>query len=93
MNNFQVGENVFVLVRDRTAVVECKIVEACNRRARYYSVEPICDVYVSDRDKYAPECDVFRTKAKAWYAVAEKWAAIRDVAEANRERAVDQSIL
>jgi hypothetical protein len=90
MSDFQVGENVFVLVNDRTAVVECKVVEVTDCGA--YVVEPICDVFVRVSDRYAVSSSLFRSKPKAWYAVAEKWAAIRDVAEANRERAVDQMI-
>lgn len=90
-DTFSIGENVFVLVNDRTAVVECKIV-AIRASGCDYAVEPIEDRYLSRDDKIAVGCNIFRSNAKAWYAVAQKWAAIRDVAEANRARAVDLSI-
>ncbi len=90
MSDFQVGENVFALVNDRTAVVECKIVEVTDCGA--YVVDPICDVFVRQADLYAFDSCLFRSKPKAWAAVAAKWAAVRDIAELNRARAVDQSI-
>ena len=93
MNDFAIGENVFVLVNNKTAVRECKIVGYAGPLDSYFVVEPLSGSDLSGSDRVTVECSIFRTKAKAWYAVAQKWAAIRDVAEANRAAAVDQTIL
>jgi|694.fasta_scaffold00210_68 hypothetical protein len=92
MSDFQVGENVFALVNDRTAVVECKIVSVTGWIGAEYIVESLGGHELSGRDRYKGDSSLFRSKPKAWAAVAAKWAAVRDVAELNRARAVDQSI-
>ena len=90
-DTFSLGDHVFVLFIEGTAVAECRVIGIPDHGQGY-----IVEVH-HDNDAIRGEyiriaSDVFRSKAKAWYAVAQKWAAIRDVAEANRARAVEQSI-
>jgi hypothetical protein len=90
-DTFSVGDNVFVLFNDRTAVAECRVI-GIPGRGQGYIVEVHHDNDAIRGEYIRIASDVFRSKAKAWYAVAQKWAAIRDVAEANRARAIDLSI-
>lgn len=95
-DTFSIGENVFALFNDRTVVAECRVIDI-KRHSPFHDVLVVEAHNDSDaiRGRYvriAGAGDVFRSRAAAFRAVAQKWATIRDVAEANRARAVDQSI-
>jgi hypothetical protein len=90
-DTFSPGDHVFVLANNGSSAVECKIIVVLASGCDYV-VEPVECRYLSTSDRRPANCHIFKDKAAAFRAVAAHWVAVRDVAEANRARAVEQSI-